>query len=453
MQLNVYKRLFLVMLLGMLLLAFQAAQAEPETPTEPEAVNGSYPKWIPAVEISKASYAPHGARLPVVAVAANDTLMVGFLIQTTAVEDSTDLFYRTSTDNGANWSPGIDSMPLPIHISAARSTDLDITYQGNNAHAVWREGDTEIHYARQAQWASNGSSILSNVGGENAAVYAPRIVPSANNRINIVWGEFNNGQFYLRFRRSLNNGNDGFPVAGALLRQNIIARPAMAVTGDTVHLAWEEGILIPGVSGARIYYARGTVNESGNSVSWEGPTPISPVSTTPGVIYNAKQPAIIQQDATLHVAYANRQSEMQQYIGYLSCSADCLATASWASTINISGQFVGVYATDPYDMIPTLGGINSCVMNYFHGILAGTNEQVLGTSSCNGWSASAQDIVSPLQNRAINPRLKTHNNWWVYLVYQEIAVIEQGGNTVFLPSQIRFVRNDPALYLPLIRKP
>ncbi len=455
MQLNVYKRLFLVTLLGVLLLAFQAAQAEPEapeTPAEPQAVNGSYPKWVPAVEISKASYAPNGARLPVVAVAANNTLMVGFLIQTAANEASTDLFYRTSTDNGTNWSPGINNMPLPIHTSAARSTELDITYQGNNAHAVWREGNNQIHYARQAQWASNGSSILANLTGPSDYVNTPRIVSSANNRINVVWAEqYADGTAFIRFRRSLNSGNDNFPVSGQIERPDFVFRPAMVVTGNTIHLVWEEGVI-----SAIVYYIRGTIDEGTGAVTWQpvessNPAPI-PISENSGA-FNAKQPSIIQQNSTLHVAYANRVSEQQQNIEYVACAGNCLTIGGWQSSGNISGQFVGVYASDPYDMIPTLGGINSCVMNYFHGILAGTNEQILGTSSCNGWAASAQDMVSPLQNRAINPRLKTHNNWWVYLVYQEIAVIEQGGNTVFLPSQIRFVRNDPALYLPLIRKP
>ncbi len=456
MKQNVRKRFWLLaLMIGGLLLAFQAAQAEPEEPVAPmatDAVTG-YPNWKAAVEITKDDYAPNGARLPVVAAARNDTIMVGFLIQTTTDEDMTDLYYRTSTDDGANWSPGIDSMPLPIHTSAARSTELDIVYQGNNAHAVWREGDTEIHFARQNQWASNASLVLSDVGGANAAVYAPRIVASENNRLNVVWGEFNNGQFFLRFRRSLNNGNDGFPISGQLNRANIVARPSMVVAGDTIHLVWEEGILIPGISGARIYYARGTVNEGSNQVTWEGPIAISPISTTPGIIYNAKQPDIVQEGSSLHVTYANRLEVDEQFIGYLECAANCLAAASWQSTSNVSGQFVGVFADDPYDMAPTMGGINGCVMVYFHGILAGDTEQILGTNDCSGWAASAQDIVSPIQNRAINPRLRIHENWWIYLVYQEIQVVQQGGNPEFLPSQIRFVRNDPSVYLPLIRKP
>lgn len=441
--------LLTLLLLGCTFLMHRAAMAEPEAPEE--LASGNYPKWSAPVQITTASLAPNGARLPVVAAAPNGTIMVGFLRQMSAAEENTDLYYRTSQNNGTTWTPALTSNPLPIHISnGVRSTELDIAYATNNvAHAIWREGERQIHYAKQSDWNSNLSTDL--VNNANLIVSGPRIIASQNNRLNVVWAENNNGQYSLRFKRSTDGGNS-WPVISQLIRSDIAQRPTMVVVNNTVHLIWEEGIFAPKLFGAKIYYARGTVNEGANQVVWEGPIVISPLGTP---VVNAKQPALSLSGSTLHVTFTDRQSDNEQYVSYLRCSANCLTTTNWQSFGNVSGQFIGVHANDPYDMISSIEVVNGCTLAYFHGVITKANEQILGTSSCGGWAQSAQDMVTDYVNRAINPRMAERNGWFVYLVFQEIVVVEQGpGNPpVFLPPQIHFVRNDPKLYLPVIRKP
>jgi len=435
----------MIVLLGLILLGQRPAVAEPNELEELD--SGSYPRWTQPAQLTTAALAPNGARLPVVAAAPNGTIIVGFLIQASGNEQDTDLYYRTTSNNGSIWSPALSSSPSPIHVSpGVRSTELDVAYSSNNVPlAVWREGNNDIRFARQQQWASNGFFELTT---GTPSVNGPRIAASGVTRVNVVWAETSGGQFFIRFRRSLNNGNDNFPVTGQLVRPDITARPAMVVADNTVHLVWEEGIFTP-FSGAKIYYARGTVNEGTNSVSWAGPIQVS--HEAPPAIVNAKQPDIVLEGTTLHVTYVNRESQTEQAIYQVECAADCLDESGWQSTGNISGQFVSVHASDPYDLVSALAAANGCTMAYFHGLIdPNPNEQILGTSSCGNWAQSAQDIVTPLQNRAINPRMATRNSWWIYLVYQEIQL---DGDGDFLPPQIQFTRNDPALFLPVISKP
>lgn len=441
----------IIALLGLTLLLHQAATAksglaEPSAPT----ATADYPAWRPAIAITGASIAPNGARLPVVAASPNGTVMVGFLKQVSGDNSDTDLYYRTSTDNGSTWTPALGSNGLPIHTSpGVRSTELDIAYLANNnsAHAVWREGDTEIHYARQGQWAGNNSLILVDAV---TAVSGPRMVGSGTNRVNIVWAEVaGGGQQSIQFRRSLDGGTS-FLVIGQIARGGqLLAHPALVVNGNTVHLVWQEGIVIPNISGAKVYYARGTVNEGANNVTWEGPVEISVRSEA----FDAKQPDILLDGNTLHVSYTDRGDGTLQAVHHLECAANCLEATSWQSSGNISGQKLSVYASDPYDIISTLGSLNGCTMVYFHGSISQSNEQVIGTNSCSNWAQSAPDFVSSLENRAINPRMLVKNGWWVYMVYQEIQVVLVNGNPTYLPPQIRFVRNNPSIYLPVIAKP
>lgn len=448
---NIY--LFLIIcLLGFGFVAQQGVMAERDEAT---AVTGSYPSWQTPVAITNASQAPDGARLPVVATAPNGNVTVGFLMQMSADESDTDLYYRTTSNNGTNWTPGLNNPPSPIHQSpGVRSTELDLAYSGNNtAHAVWREGDYKIYHAAQSAWNSNSFFDLTASNGAGVTVSGPRIVTSGNNRVNVVWAEAEGATYRLQFRRSLNNGSDGFPVTSTIPLVNPLAditqRPSMVINGNNIHLVWEEGVI-----NAKIYYARGMVDENNNTVNWtilnDGGVR-HPISSITGA-FNAKQPDIVQTGTTLHVVFTDRLNESEQSVHYISCLGGCLAINNWQTAGSVSGQFVGVHASDPYDMISTLGVLNNCAMAYFHGVLIGENEQVLGTNSCNGWSESSQDIVSPLQNRAINPQIQTADDWWVYIVYQEIEIVQQGGEPVFLPPQIRFLRNEPAIYLPVIQK-
>lgn len=427
--------LFLLILAFGLIMQGSIAVAETKTPDEPTDIL-SAPIWDSAQNLTSNVY---GSRLAVARGAPNgSTVIVGYVRQMSDVESNTDVYYRRSTNNGA---PGSWSNEARIHSSSGiRSTELDIDYDNaNKAHAIWVENGLQLHYAAEASWSSNISSIRST---SDTGIAGPRIVASGTSNIDVIWAEYNNFQWQIFHSRS-RNGGSSWVVAKNLVSigsTDFSTRPALAVNGNTIHVVWEEGII-----SAKIQYARGTVNTSTNEVTWTTPRTISAASAAT----NGKQPQIVLSGNTLHVSYTERLATQQQYIHHIQCSSSCAnanVNTYWQSTGNpVSGQVLGVYASNPFDVISTIGQLGGCTLVYFHGLLSsGENEQIWGTSSCGKWAASAKDEVTGNSTRAIFPNLETQNNWWLYLVYEEFV-----SENV---RQVRFIRNEPALYLPIVVK-
>lgn len=425
----------LLILILVLMLQESLVTAETQTPDEPTGVTAA-PTWNSLQNLTNNT---NGSRSAVVRGAPNGrTVIVGYLRQMSGTVEDTDVYYRRSTTNGA---PGGWSDEARIHSSAGvRSAELDIDYDSaNKAHAVWVENELELHYAGEASWASNASTIRSTSA---TGLDSPRIIASGSNNLDIVWAEYNNFQWQIFHTRS-KNGGSSWAVPKNLVSvgsADFSGRPTLAVNGNIIHVAWEEGVF-----SQKIMYSQGTVNTSTNTVSWTTSRAISNASAATA----AKQPQLILVGNTVHVAYTERFSETQQYIHHIQCSSNCTSSnvnANWLSQGNpISGQVLGVSATDPYDLVATMDQQGACTFVYFHGRLTtNDNEQVWGTNSCGNWAASAKDEVTDGSVRTIHPNIEVHNNWWIYLVYEEFVSADV--------RQIRFLRSKPALYLPLIVK-
>lgn len=450
------KLLMTLIVVGLLVMVHGAATAVPESPEVPDEVTTG-PQWATPTNITSPATAQYGARFPAIAVSDTGYVLVGFLRQESDAQSDTDIYYRISLDNGQSWAPGLNIAPGLIYASPGiRSTELDLAFDGNNtAHAVWRESDNapvQILHSPQSRWGTTNPPTQLG-GGGSITVSGPRIFANGNGgTLDVVWAQNDNGQRSIQHRRSTNGGGS-WTISSSLPRPDLTVRPDIVVVGNTIHLVWEEGILIPTISGAKIYYARGTV--SGGSVNWQGPVQISP-DMQGAEIVNAKQPQITAVGGKLGVTYTNRQSTDTQFANYAECTANCLAAASWQTTTNISGQFISVHASDPFDMITSLASMRGCMMSYFHGVISGQseddNEQILGSNSCSGWAQSAPDVVTPFDVRSINPDMVVVDDWFVYLTFQETQKIPNTNPPEFEPPQIRFVRNEPAIYLPVMAK-
>lgn len=403
--------------------------AEPAEPDEIEADIG----WINTIQVTNNTNAPHGAKLPIVNAKGESTVMVAFILQESASSSDTDPHYRVSTNNGASWGA-----ILPINNNPNTQTQvLDVIYDRNGtAHAVWIEEETNVEvslkYDNSSDWSNNTPFTLDIANPNQSQLFdSVSIYASGNNTLDVVWSEADGADTRIIHRRSTNGGLT-WALPEIIHSSNILSlSPDVAVDNNgRIHVVWEEGFL-----SAEIFYS-----QKASSISnWTTPIPISDRSFA----VNGIEASILIDNNIVHVAYADNVQPHQQYAHHLQCSTNCNILTNWSNPIGfnpVSGTAVDVHASFPFNVIPTMAQLGTCTMVYFHGIRAGTNEQILGTNSCNNWSSGPRDIVTEMNVRSIHPNMATLNNWYVYLVYENASSTRQ----------ILFTRNDPSIYLPII---
>lgn len=402
---------------------YTLAVAETDEPLEPS----SPPAWENVLTISSDS----GARLPSVAAAPNSKeVIVAYISQRSANEENTDPYYHDSSNNGATF-PG---NPAPINTNAStEAIDVAVTFDSSNvAHALWIEetssDNRELRYAKESSWPTS-SSLRASVTNPGV-IFTPRIVASGSNTLDIVWAQSSSGIITDIYHARSTNGGSSWSTSKVILdTADLSQSPDLAVANGVIHVVWSEGLI-----NAKINYVQST---NGGS-SWSAPIQISNRSSAT----NALEPSIIANGSVVQAAYTNRVSADNQAVHYLRCNGSCTNINNWISSNNpVSGTKVGANVGDPYDVASTIAQAGVCTHLYFHGVQTGSNEQIIGLDSCGKWSSSARDVITSSTVRALNPDLATQNNWWVYLVYEDKT-----------NAQIKFLRNLPAIYLPMIRK-
>lgn len=420
--------IFAVVLLG----AGQAAVAEVD---EPEAVS-SKPIWQGALTLTSNA---NGSFDPVVASAPNSKqVAVAYLKQESANDQNTDPFYRKSTNNGQTWAGELTIRDNPNTETKA----VDIAFDSSNRlHAVWLEVTTTggnetftLYHANESNWANR--TTISSVT-EPTTIISPKIVVRGST-VDVVWAE---GElptlYYRRF-----NGSWGLKTAmnaGTFVRQVDLTRDA-----SSLYVVWED-VLTKGV----IHYAKGT--PSGTSATWaKSSTPISNVTLTGSD--DGTTPEVAVGGGKIHVSFVNRKSANQQFAHYISCNAtsNCTQGGNWQNAVNgnpINGLLaLGLPVGNPDRSVnSTIALAGNCAYVYYYGTSSASpdREQIRGQNSCGGWTASASDVLATSGSaRYIHPSMTDHNGWYLYVAYEEIVTV----------PQVKFVRNRPAIYLPIILK-
>lgn len=421
------------------------ALAEVEEPTEPLAD----PSWETIQKISPTSPLTAAIQPSLAASSSGSKLIVVYPGILNNDDDNDDIFFSRSTNYGATWptksllhsSPGVTSNSL--------LADVAIT-PNNKGHAVWLEevGDVpRLVYKYEDNWGNNSSNLvtISSLAASSGTVAGQAsIVAKSNNRLDVVWVEYNflsdsNSNIYHAYSTSSTGSSWQGKARIANTSPSSVLPDITVDSSGKYHVVWEEGTSPP-----TVWYAQGT--PSGNNVVWSSAINISNRSITNNT--TARQPKILVEGNTIHVTYTNFVSQENQFVHHLRCSSNCTVATNWVGSGNpISGQLLGAKASEPLWLVSDIGQIGSCTFVYFHGIQGPTseNERIWGVNSCDGWAASARDQVTVSGIRSIYPSLVTANNWWVYLAYEQT-------NTNGTIREIYFVRNRPALYLPLIRK-
>lgn len=442
---NFYFLIAPIMLLTILMAVLhQAAIAEP---SEPEEITTNT-LWENGKALTNSSNSPVSAIQPAIATSpGGKTIIVAYMKQTGALNapEDADPFYVRSTNNGQTWS-----QPARIYTNAALETRfVDVTLDSNaTGHAVWTEDKVQLRYSKQSQWPGNGFTTIHSIPAiAGNLIDSPKIVFKNSNRLHVVWSqqESFNGDIY---HMTSSNGGTSWSSAAAIGNDgtNDSRSPSLAIT-DNGHLnvVWEAQISSFPSTHAEIYYAR----SSNNGTTWTTPISISQVINNGSGVRVFAQPKITANGNSLHVAFENRAGPQQQKAYYMTCTSGCANINSWNGN-DVTVQNYSVKNTDPAYLKPqpvTLGG---CAVVLFSGINGdpGTNdEKIRENSSCNNWSSnptvSGVDSVLSGNQRAIRPSAVSSNGWWLYLAFERI------GST---RSDIYFVRNIPALYLPVITK-
>lgn len=146
-------------------------------------------------------------------------------------QNSGDIFYMRSTDNGTTWEP--QSYLVDQSYGSYKPC---ISASGSNVHVVWRDdrdGNREIYYKRSAD---GGATWEPDVRLTNTPVTSdnPSIASSGSN-IHIVWDE---GPIY--YIRSTDNGTTwGSPVQLST-GSGASDHPSVAVSDTSVHVVWQD---------------------------------------------------------------------------------------------------------------------------------------------------------------------------------------------------------------------
>lgn len=405
---------------------------------ETEAISGE--NWQTAVEISTNSL---GGRLPVIEASPNGSnVMVAYLRH---FADTRTAYFRESTNNGETWAAA-----QAIGVSGTNETAVavDIAYDGaGNAHAIWTtltEGADDVHkiyYAKENNWPS--STAFSQA--TNPGIIKNPAIAARGNVVVLVWAENPDDTvptLYYRFSTASGGSmsskaeiDDSFAFSG---------KPDVAIGSDNkVHLVWQEGDSgLP----TTVYYMQGTIQ--GGVINWSSAVTLAAGTGFPSPNRSETlSPQIDAKGTQVFVSYTkwnNISNDFTQSAEYRSCSSNCTNINNWQSSELVSGQFLGEDMVNPFSVKSTITQVGSCSYVYFHGIPQGqSNEQILGVNSCNNWFANGRDEVTPQVDSSINPKIESQNDWFVYLVYEDISDETRS---------VWFVRNDPNVYLPVITK-
>lgn len=292
-------------------------------------------------------------------------------------------YYRQSTDGGLTWSA-----PTAVYNSPTSSFQVAFALDSSDvAHAAWRT-QTEIWYAGESQWPNN--AILVSSPGQ--LVFSPDIAVSGDNTLHAVWTQQDN-RAYHAFSV---NGGANWTVSPALTQGTSKSDvPAVAVDlNNKVHAVWEERIWDGAKFLYEIQYKKGSL--SGSVVNWD-----STATKLSGTVSEARMPSIHAEGNTIHVAFARRDSDDEQYAYYVRFTPG----SGWSTPLEVTqADPVTMNTNIPFVLAPTLDVCGGAVHIYFHGAIAANHkERIMAVSSDDGWSGRVH--VTNGQTRAIRPSL------------------------------------------------
>ena len=369
------------------------------------------------------STASHGAFIPVLRGDSSGRLLIAYnQVTDLGVENP---YYRQSLDGGRSWQA-----PKSISQSPDDLRQVTFAFDSNDkAHAVWRT-QTEIWYAGEEQWPNSATLITTTT----QLVFNPDITVAPDNNLHVVWSQLDNRIYHAHSQDSGLSWKLSAPLTDELDKSD---EPAVAVDQDgNIHVVWEERIYDPGLAQFRfeIRYLTGVI--SGTQVSWS-----SSATTLSTGIVEARRPAIVAQGDVVHVSFARRISDDEQYAYYVRRTND----SGWSVPLDVTQDSpVAMNSSIPFLLVPALVLCDAAPSIYFHGSLTSNGKElILGVNEAD--DQLLQDQVNTGDVRAIRPSLACINGT-LHMVYEQIMnpnvnhqvyYLSKSGHAVLLPLIVK----------------
>lgn len=424
-----------ILLITLFSIAIVASHSTQNVNAENEAVDGN---WDAHLIISEGE-----AIRPAIAVAPNGKTV----IVTYTESNLGDPYYSFSTNFGKSnsWTKH-----KAVYSSAASSAQPDVAMDNsNNAHVVWVENGGLAYKKINNLSAGTGPIIkffADSIIDAGSGVLNPHIV-IYNQFVHIIGITDSGSLFTDAFHVYSTDGGANWSSANYITNHPLtVERPAVTVDSNgSLHVVYNQQVL-PNLLRS-VNYAKGTLN--GSVITWNPANHIDITGKIPAGNYEILEPSIIYANGRLEVSATQKNDPASglnspQYVYYFQCAGTCTNANNW-NPLRISGTTLYINES-PHEVISSIVRLGSCINVVFDGkrtSLSGSSEQVYTSSNCNGWGNGRQELTPDDQTRRIQPAAATHNNWYMYVAYEEFS------NT---SHKVYFVRNIPGVYLPVIIK-
>jgi hypothetical protein len=183
--------------------------------------------------------------------------------------DNPEIYYKRSTDGGANW--GADTK---LTNNSDFSVYPSVTVSGSVVHVVWydtRDGDHEIYYKRSTDGGANWGADTRLTNNPGFSVYPS--VSVSGLIVHVAWKDQRDGNYEIYYKRSADGGISWGADTRLTNNSSVSENTSISSSGSVVHVVWRDWR----DGNEEIYYKR---DPSGNIVgiintNWEIPEQFS----------------------------------------------------------------------------------------------------------------------------------------------------------------------------------
>lgn len=372
------------------------------------------PQWqtaLPGIHLSTNSPDP-GADGPIIAISPDGAKMMTVFNRRNTSISNRDPYSAVYDFNSQSWSP-----PTPVIISAnSDSAQASLTYDANNvAHLIWEEPGPGNTTGGLAYMRNNGSgwTALKFIAPATSRFFGTAISATGSQTLDAVWAASpdpgHNPNIY--HSRSTNGGNtwsNPQPIAETV--PTSLAPKIVHDSNGNAHVVWQESTA---TAGFEVRYTRG--------LPWTEPIAL-PTGAIDNAGRPALAIAGNTLHLAFTHSLTVDNVNFDQWAYYTRCSNNCTQPGNWSAPLNASGQPVRVNESAPFDLIPTIASHEGCTYIFFHGYIEGfsNHEVIWNVNSCDGWSGGGRDQVTGFDTRSIYPRVALHGDD-IHLVYEWVS--------------------------------
>jgi hypothetical protein len=171
-----------------------------------------------------------------------------------------EIYYKRSTDGGLNW--GTD---FRLTNNIGDSWYPSVAVYGSVVHVVWfdnRDGNDEIYFKRSLDGGSTWGTDI-RLTYNSSASWFPSVSVSGQ-AVHVVWYDFRDGNREIYYMRSLNGGVTWGTETRLTNNPSFSYNTSISVYGQFVHVVWQDNR----DGNDEIYYMRST----NNGVNWSNNT-------------------------------------------------------------------------------------------------------------------------------------------------------------------------------------